>query len=110
MSSNMIIAHLARQYTARELAEAIIRMDTTPQTHYWRHLEAVRIERAPVRIRELERRLAVAEKRLKRTKPLGPAYERALSRVCTISARISCMRHELEHLAGKAVSAAGGTP
>lgn len=89
------ITHMARVYTNRELAEALFRASRDPYTSYITHLDRIRIERLPSRIRAVETRLRSLQASFHRLSPGSPRWHKVWRRRISLEVSLDMFRAEL---------------
>jgi len=90
-----IVSHLAKHYTASELAECLIVCQLLPYYNFWTKLDAIRIARLPAKIRTTSTRLASLERSRARAGINIKTYSRLTHRFIKLSVNLATLNDEL---------------
>jgi hypothetical protein len=90
-----IIGHLAKHYSASELAECLLICQMEPYANFWMHLDAIRIARLPAKIRKTTTLLASLERSRKRSSINIKTYSRLTHRIIKLQVNLQILNNEL---------------
>jgi len=96
-----LISHLAKYYTASELAECLLACNVQPDTHFWTHLDAIRAARLPDKIKTVTRRLESLRRSKKLTRVMSPAESRLTTLIIDHEFKLAMLNRELARLTPK---------